>query len=890
MVTNNRLGSGRIACPDDHVLHRYLAAENGAPEDEMIEEHVENCLECQSRMEAVKADASLSSAFGAAVDAAGTGAADSENGIQVLVDDVARPATFEVVEEIGRGGMGFVFSAHQRTPFPRSVALKMVAPHARGAIAQARFLDEARAVVRLNHDGIVKVHMFGVANLDPAGALTDGDDPKLPFLATLSDSAGADGRLCLVMERVYGVSLAQRLDRLEDRRLPPRDAAVLVARIARAVQAAHASSVIHRDLKPANVLINEEGIPKVADFGLAKILDENPPRPGLTRDGLLVGTPEYLAPERADPRHRPASAKAADVYGLGAILYECLTGRPPRTFALDISVAEILHAVTHDSPPQPRHWNPKLDTAIEAVCLKALHRDPGKRYSTPGALADDLANWLDYKPTAARPPSYAEQLALAVRRNRLAAVIIGSLVTISAILLIAVIQVNKALGEARQRFAVATHSINAFSEAFDVEEMAGQQWWPGEDTQLRKGTPETTLASLMSLLELLAHNAVTGSTDAGMWSALGATRSNLGKVLEKLGRLKEAESAYSLAIENHQKALLLAPRDRDSGNNLYRTYWNLARVQTKLNRADYALATSKRLIDHLNKLILESPADSRVHYQVLLGHSYNNVGNYQRRIKQIKAAEESYQKANECFGQLVEIDGRSIRSRLGLGDSVMNLGTIREDLNLPAQSVSLQEEAQRLAEGILAEHPQNPEAKSLLGAALSNKTLARAKARPEDHHGMEADLRRAIKNQAEALEAAPNTDKYRQFLSNHYLLLGWLLYQEKRCADAVEMVRDHIRLWPANPAELVKGARVLCECAPLVNGKDPLSRQAVEDEAMETLERAARAGLRNLPGFGENIAKDSAFEALRRRKEFQRLISNPVAPVKEVAEKTEGDP
>jgi serine/threonine protein kinase len=250
---------------------------------------------------------------------------------------------YEVLGEVGRGGMGVVYEA-RHLGLKRAVALKVIRA---GEYAHpqelARFRAEAEAVARLQHPNIVQVYEIGGHH-------------GLPFFS---------------LEFCAGGSLARRLD---GRPLPPGRAAELVEALARAVAAAHRAAVIHRDLKPANVLFTADGTPKVTDFGLAKRLDET----RLTATGAVMGTPSYMAPEQARG-DVTAVGPAADVYALGAILYECLTGRPP--FTGDTAHA-IISQVIGREPDPPSRRGPKVPRDLDVVCLKCLEKEPARRYAS----------------------------------------------------------------------------------------------------------------------------------------------------------------------------------------------------------------------------------------------------------------------------------------------------------------------------------------------------------------------------------------------------------------------------------------------------------------------------------------------------------------------------
>jgi len=307
--------------------------------------------------------------------------------------EAARPrlAGYEVLDVLGRGGMGVVYKAHHLA-LKRTVALKMVlAGGQAGPRELARFRAEAEAVARLQHPNIVQIHEVGEWRADRLSS-------PVPFIA---------------LEFVEGGSLAQKLG---GRPLPFREAARLVETLAGAMHLAHSRNVVHRDLKPANVLLTAGGVPKVTDFGLARQLDVDS---GQTQAGAVMGTPSYMAPEQAGGQAHQAGP-AADVYALGAILYECLTGRPPFRSR---SVAETLDQVRTREPVAPRALQAKVPADLETICLKCLRKEPEQRYAGALDLAEDLRRFQEGRPIAARPVGWAERAAKWVRRNPAVAVL-----------------------------------------------------------------------------------------------------------------------------------------------------------------------------------------------------------------------------------------------------------------------------------------------------------------------------------------------------------------------------------------------------------------------------------------------------------------------------------
>ncbi|HEY2154057.1 MAG TPA: serine/threonine-protein kinase [Isosphaeraceae bacterium] len=274
-----------------------------------------------------------------------------------------------ILEVLGRGGMGIVYRAEQRG-LGRVVALKRLPPGT---------LDDDPGADRLRHEAAV------VARL------------QHPHIVTLYDVGLHDGQPFLVMQLVEGTTLARLL---ADGPLPPRRAAEILAPVARAIAYAHERGVLHRDLKPSNILIDADGRPLVADFGLAKLTAPSD-HPSLTPTGAILGTPSYMSPEAAVAGVGPVGS-ASDVYGLGAILYHCLTGRPPFQAA---SAFDTIRLVLESDPVMPRALNPRVDPDLEMVALKCLQKEPGQRYKSAAALADDLDAFLAGEPVSARSVS-----------------------------------------------------------------------------------------------------------------------------------------------------------------------------------------------------------------------------------------------------------------------------------------------------------------------------------------------------------------------------------------------------------------------------------------------------------------------------------------------------
>jgi tRNA A-37 threonylcarbamoyl transferase component Bud32 len=337
-------------------------------------------------------------------------AAPDDDASATLHDDApARPARaagpvrelgkFELLVELGRGGMGVVYKARQKD-LGRIVALKMIL----GSQLQSqdvihRFHDEARAAAAVSHPNITAVY--------EAGELL--------------------GQPYMAIQYIDGPSLAGRL---RQGPLLPESAARTVAAVARAVEHLHSRGFIHRDLKPSNILLDTQGQPYVTDFGLVKMLGGDSHK---TTTGAILGTPSYMAPEQASG-HTAEVGPRSDIYSLGAILYECLTGRPP---FLEATPLDTLVQVMEGEPPRPRELNPHLPRDLEAICLRCLEKTPERRYATAAAVADNLEHFLNDEPVEGLTAGLWPRLMRWARREPS---LVSRLVTLAAIVVL--IQVN----------------------------------------------------------------------------------------------------------------------------------------------------------------------------------------------------------------------------------------------------------------------------------------------------------------------------------------------------------------------------------------------------------------------------------------------------------------
>jgi tetratricopeptide (TPR) repeat protein/tRNA A-37 threonylcarbamoyl transferase component Bud32 len=563
-----------------------------------------------------------------------------------------RAGDYEILEEIGRGGMGIVYKARHRA-LHRTVAYKQIRSDYIGREQRERFLREASAAARLQHPGIVQV--FEV-----------GESAEGPFLA---------------MEWIAGGSLDAALS---EGTFDTRAAAELVKSLADTMQFAHTQGVIHRDLKPANVLLTESRQAKVTDFGLAKLAESALPPDGqcadpqLTQSGAIVGTPAYMAPEQVD-RRIAAVGFATDLYALGAILYELLTVRPP--FGGD-SPLETFQLVCDSEPIPPRRIRPRIDRDLETICLKCLQKQPGGRYPSAAHLRDDLARYLDGQPITARPLGAPARTWRWCRRRPLVA---GLATALLLSLLGGLFAVAWQWRQAEFQRSVAL--ANAHVAELRREEAEGQR-----NQAIRQRSRALAEKARAEQNYQAAKDVVDRFTRLG----------------EELSRTAGAEETGRIVLEQSlvffDHLLQLESADTATSLETAMAHYRAAQIQEELARPDDAQLAIRQAIALLKTLAGDFP--DRPDYRYLLACAHFEQAMALRRVGQTQQAREALQ-ATVALGETLVGDFPSDRRFKSLLATARIHWLVVTDHVLPDDRDQQLRQSISLLEEVLADDAQN---------------------------------------------------------------------------------------------------------------------------------------------------------------------------------------
>jgi serine/threonine-protein kinase len=670
--------------------------------------------------------------------------------------------------------MGVVYKARQKG-LNRLVALKMLlaGTHA-SADHHARFKIEAEAVARLQHPNIVQIYDVGQQN-------------GLPYFS---------------LEFVDGKSLAQELG---GNALPPRRAAQLLMVLARAMHYAHQNGIVHRDLKPANVLLTSSGVPKITDFGLAKQVEGESSQ---TKSGTLMGTPSYMAPEQARGDVRQVGP-SADVYALGAILYEFLIGRPPFVAA---NIMDTVMQVLREEPVPPSQLQAKLPADLETICLKCLQKEPHQRYASAGALADDLDRFLAGEPIQARPVGSAERLWRWCKRNPRVAVLTGvtfALLVVGLIgSLVAAITIAQERNqkEREREAAVAARQLaeERKQEADEANEQAQKNAQVATEasrlaveavrTLVREAQKEIgdnpTLQPLkLKLIEMaLADLDKVAKTDENsrlLGQVVAGAYMQMGDLFRQLG---QSEKAYTQYEKCHKiiAAMVAKEPEGDVGQaNLAATLQVLGQMSLELRRdVKAALEFYQQALEirkNLNQRQLSAklnPAQVRQD----LAESYTRVGVIFLRLGEPAKARDYFQEALTLRQEMAASAGSDPAAQLDVARSFNALGEVEFRARRWSEARMRFQEALDRCERVHQEHATIPRYQFELANTLGNFGVFEL--RTGDLEGAEQHFARYLALMKGLADADPKNALYQRYLGLANYRMATLAGRRKDAATA----------------------------------------------------------------------------------------------------------
>jgi tetratricopeptide (TPR) repeat protein len=812
-------------------------------------------------------------------------------------DEMGRIGPYGILRVLGRGGMGIVFAARQERP-RRLVALKMINAGAPGGNSRLeRFRAESETLARLRHPNVLRV-------------LEVGEHAGRPYFT--SDYA-------------EGGSLAQKLATAP---LPAREAAALLRTLAQTVHAAHERGVIHRDLKPSNVLLAGDGSPLIADFGLAKQIPGEPGtkvpgvgEPGVlatgefTQTGVILGTPDYMAPEQA-AGHNHQIGQAVDVYALGAILYECLTGRPPFRAA---TVLETLEQVRSQEPVPPGRLRPKVPRDLETICLKCLEKEARKRYASGAELADDLGRFLRGEPIRARRAGAAERVWKWARRNPMgAALLLVSGVFLTALiagdqvykarLRAAVKQAKASAVEANEQRSRADTGYRAARDALDRMLRHLEMRRVGEVPQLKELQREQCEDALAFYQGIFA-----GSDDADPEVRLDAARAyhRAAGLQLLLSRGTDAVKSFERAIELIE-SLPAEQRDRSNTQELLAGCYGDVGLISKLP-ADRERHIGTALVIR-GRLAQEQPNNSeRQNALAVAEHQMGQILIYERRYAD---AETHVGRAVAIRELLIQKHPQEERYQEVLAGNYVNLGMIYGNLRREAEAAAAHKKLESLLLPLIARRPEDVRMRQTLASAkvnwasgLLNKGQAKAglascneavelieavlRREPKylgadqtalNAHGVRAQCEEALKLWAEAardwdrvveLDAAPN-----QWIRRVFRALARVRAREhaRAVAEAKELGAwrevSAEGLWELARVHVLAIGAARSDAGLATTERDNLAERYTVG-AIELLRKLQKQGFFKDPERAKWLKTDPDWEPLRGREDFRKLLAQP---------------
>ena len=930
------------SCAFFDQLDRLLDEQLDDRQYEAVEDHVEGCAVCQRRLEGLMVVRTEALAVVRRSSQQGDGSPDS-GVLQSLKDrgpprEAHRPdrakmsfaeagdgaalaaksplpkerrlpavAGFQIIREIGHGGMGVVYEAIELA-LGRRAALKILLTHRASSTSVERFHREARAAGKLHHTNIVPV--FGV-----------GED---------------DGQLYYVMQFIESESLDQVFDRLVRsagaEAIHSRTIARIGFQVAGALAYAHEQGILHRDIKPANLLLDTQGSVWVTDFGLAKAFDGEA---GLTQTGDTVGTVRYMAPERFDGRSDPRS----DVYSLGVTLYELLTLRP--LFA-ESSTAKLIDRVKNDEPAAPRRLDRRIAPDLETIVRMAMSKEPEARYASAGAMAEDLRRYLANEPVLARPLGAAARLVRWCRRQPRLAAAFG--LTAASLVLATGLSIALAWSQyqaatrlrAAQALTLAekTRAVESARDAGQAvedyllrvsEETLFNQQDSGEFRQLRRGLLEDALKYYRRFIARQGN-------DPKLVADMAHAYLRIAQIVAETDGAAEALPLFQQELSIRERIVRENSTDQEAQKSLANCLGAVAAMQSLLGQQGESMRSSERALAILIPLARADASDSGI--RSLLGRALVGYGHEQDRVNQPAAA-------LGCFRQAVAVHETQVREEPGvakwqdeLAEAYRGLGVNLESTGQVAQSLHFRQKALELRRALLRDHPDMIRHQMLLATTLSHIGLlldqmgepakalhyeqealaiwdTRLRHRAGDYSvqaeradtvnwigGLQSKLGRtaeAIQSYEQArvviqklVRDAPEVVRYRQALDIGDTGLAGLYRKAGRCTEALALLDEAQKLLESLPQSWPTYHYHMACCLALRIPPASASRTSSEiedarrygDQAMHALRRSVAGGFKTR----EIFRTSPELEPLHDREDFQMLLMDLALPLDPFAE------
>lgn len=793
---------------------------------------------------------------------------------------------FRLETKVGAGASGAVWKAHDEE-LDRTVAIKIPRNASQKPRDVEMFFREARAVAQLQHPGIVS--MFEV---------------------------GRDGEtLYLVSEFIDGLTLS---DWMTGRRLTPREAASMAAKLADALHYAHEAGVIHRDLKPANILLDRDEQPHIADFGLAR---RDAGEVTLTVDGQVIGTPAYMAPEQARGDSHSADRRA-DVYAIGGILFELLTGERP--FRGNSQM--LLHQVLTEPAPRVTSLNSHVPRDLETICLKCLEKEPGQRYQTAGELLEDLQAFLENRPVKVRPVGRVGTLIRWAKRKPViaglsAAVIVATVGGVSGIIWqwreaqANLRQSQTYLGEANKNLKAATAAQTAAEEAEqaavsarkkteEAKKLADQQ---REEAEKSFGLARATLYRFVTQvpnhellkkpgleevkrdLQLLGRDyylklVEARPDDLKVKFELALNRFFLAMTLEDMGQDKDAAAEYMAASVLMQEQLDADPDSPRNRRNLAACLGNLANVQIALGQQAEGIESYRKILGIQKKLVEENPDDSTSELHMAM--TMLNLGSLEYDEERYEAALKTLDETQVIGDRLLAAHGDDPNVQVFAGETLHVQGRCHRGLKRPEVALEYLEKAADIFQGFVDRQPDDVRSQEKLSSVWADMAYVHFKV--PDQAKTEDAWATSLKHVEIAHEKAPQVSVFKNQLSRRLAARAYHLCSFGKLEPALADITRARELKADSPFYLFHTAQGLADfIVAMDTSTEPLpedvlaQRGAVLEKAFVWLDEAIELGFHDVALFEST----SSWTHLKHRPEYKAALRKiKAAQIKAAAE------